>query len=183
MTKKALIILAEGFEDIEAVAAIDILRRAGIDVTVAGLNSDRVKGARGTTVLADRELSEADADFDAVVLPGGMPGATNLANSPLVKSLITKMHQAGKIVAAICASPSVVLAPTGILKGKTVTGFPGMTENFGKDVVVKEDSVVVDQNIITSRGPGTALLFAFAIVEKLVGKEAADRVKKATLAG
>lgn len=92
------------------------------------------------------------------------------------------MDQDNKIIAAICAAPSVVLEPLGILKGRSVTGYPGMTENFGKDTKYKEDSVVVDGNIITSRGPATALLFALAIVEKLAGKEVSEKVKRATLA-
>ena len=92
------------------------------------------------------------------------------------------MNQNGKMIAAICASPNAVLAPLGILKNRSVTGYPGLTENFGKETVYKEDNVVVDGNIITSRGPATALLFALTIVQGLVGKETSEKVKKATLA-
>jgi protein deglycase len=183
MAKKALIILAEGFEEIEAVTAIDVLRRAGVEVTAAGLTDTRVKGSRGVIVLTEKTLEVAlKCDFDALVLPGGIPGAANLAASSEVKALVKAMHQSEKIIAAICAAPSLVLAPTGILKNKSVTGYPGMTENFEKSTIYKETIVVVDNNIITSRGPGTALAFALAIAEKLVGKEAADKVRQATLA-
>jgi 4-methyl-5(b-hydroxyethyl)-thiazole monophosphate biosynthesis len=180
MAKKALIILAEGFEEIEAITAIDILRRAGVEVTMAGLTDTRVKGSRGVLISAEKTFEAArKSDFDALILPGGMPGAANLAASPQVKS----MHQADKIIAAICAAPSLVLAPAGILTNKSVTGFPGMMENFEKSTTYKETSVVVDANIITSRGPATALAFALAIAEKLTGKEIADKVRQATLAG
>jgi len=183
MSKKAIVILAEGFEEIEAAASIDILRRADIDVTVAGLNDVRVKGSHGLTVVADKKIDEAGLEFDACVLPGGMPGATNLASSEKVKTLIRTMNQKGKIIAAICASPAVVLAPAGVLKNKSATCYPGMQSNFGKDTIYKEDNVVVDGNIITSRAPATALLFALAIVEQLAGREIRDKLSKATLTG
>jgi 4-methyl-5(b-hydroxyethyl)-thiazole monophosphate biosynthesis len=183
MAKKAIIVLAEGFEEIEAVTSIDILRRAEIDITVAGLGNLNVKGSRGLIVTADKKLDEAGIDYDACIFPGGMPGATNLANSEKVKKLIQKMESAGKIIAAICASPAIVLGPVGILKNKSATCYPGMEQNFKSDVKYKDNDVVVDGNIITSRGPATALLFSLAIVKKLVGKEIADRIKKAVLAG
>jgi 4-methyl-5(b-hydroxyethyl)-thiazole monophosphate biosynthesis len=183
MGKSALIILAEGFEEIEAITCIDALRRAAVNVTVAGLKQARVKGAHGITIIADKELAASGADFDAVILPGGMPGSTNLAASENVISLLKQMHAAGKIIAAICAAPAVVLAPCGILDNKSVTGFPGMTDGFAKSTRYREDPVVIDGNIITSRGPGTALLFALAIAEKLSGRQTADQLRRATLAG
>ena len=182
MAKKAIVILADGFEEIEAITPIDVLRRAGVEVTVAGVSDIKVKGSRGLIVEADKKLDEAGMDFDACVLPGGSVGAANLAASLKVKSMIKAMNQNGKMIAAICASPNAVLAPLGILKNRSVTGYPGLTENFGKETVYKEDNVVVDGNIITSRGPATALLFALTIVQELVGKETSEKVKKATLA-
>ena len=179
--KKALVVLAHGFEEVEAITVVDVLRRAGINVTTAGLDDVRVKSARAIVVTADKTLDEAGEDFDAVILPGGSQGAVNLAASAKVKASIIKLNQAGKIIAAICAAPSVVLAPTGILKNRSVTGYPGMMEGFGKDTVYKEDDVVVDGNIITSRGPATALLFGLSIAEKLVGRDIANKVKKAML--
>lgn len=183
MTKKAIIVLAEGFEEIEAVAVIDILRRAGIDLTIAGLDDLKVQGSHGITILADMLLDKSGSNYDACIFPGGMPGATHLGVSEDVQKLIQKMNSEKKLIAAICASPAIVLAPTGILKNKKATCFPGMQTHFGTDISYKTDSVVIDGNIITSRGPATALVFSLKIVEKLIGKETVDRVKKATLAG
>jgi len=182
MAKETLVILAEGFEDIEAVTPIDILRRAKIDVTVAALKDVKVTGARGVTIIADKRLDDAGADFDALILPGGSRGAENLAASAGVRSLIMAMHKKGKVIAAICAAPAVVLAPTGILNGKQATCYPGMESAFDKTTRFKADDVVVDGAIITSRGPATALAFSLAIVEKLAGREEAEKVRKATLA-
>lgn len=181
MSKKAIIVLAEGFEEIEAVTCIDILRRAGIDLTVAGLKQAEVKGAHGLLIKADKKLAEAKDGFDACILPGGMPGAANLASSKNLNSLIKAMHQKSKIIAAICASPAVVLAPAGILNNKSATCYPGMQDNFGPQTDYKEESVVIDGNIITSRGPATALLFSLAIVDKLAGKETGDKLREAAL--
>lgn len=183
MAKKVIIVLANGFEEIEAVTAIDILRRAGIEVTVAGLGDTKARGSRGLNVIADKKLDDAGFDFDAAVFPGGVQGAANLAGSQKVKGLIEKMLQDKKIIAAICASPAILLAPMGILKNKSATCFPGMQESFGKETLYREENVVLDGNIITSRGPATALEFSLKIAEKLAGKETADRVRKALLAG
>lgn len=181
MQKRALIILADGFEEIEAITVIDILRRAGIEVITAGINNIKVQGSHGITVIADKKLAGIKGDFDACALPGGMPGAANLASSENVNSLIKQMHKNGKIIAAICASPAIVLAPLGILQNKTAVCYPGMQENFSRETIYKEEAVVIDGNIITSRGPATALLFALAIVEKLSGKETSEKIKKAVL--
>ncbi len=183
MRKKALIILADGFEEIEAITAIDILRRAGIEVITTGINDIKVQGSHGITVIADTTLPSIKDDFDACILPGGMPGATNLASSEKVNSILTEMNKNGKIIAAICAAPAIVLAPLGILQNKTATCFPDMQENFSRKTIYKEEAVIIDGNIITSRGPGTALLFALAIVEKLSGKETCRELKKAVLSG
>jgi len=181
MAKKALIIFADGFEDIEGITCVDILRRGGVEVTVAGLTDIKVKASRGTQVIADIRFDEVGGEFDALVLPGGMPGASNLAASQDVRLLIQRMFKEGKIIAAICATPSVVLAPVGILKNKTVTGFPGMMDNFDQSTVYKEEAVVVDGTVITSRGPATALRFALAILEKLLGGQVSQKVSQATL--
>lgn len=181
MAKTAIVLLAEGFEEIEAVTVIDTLRRAGIRVTTAGIGSRKIKGSRDISIEADKTLEEAGDAFDAVILPGGMPGAANLSRSKNTSALIKKHFDQGKLIAAICAAPSVVLAPLGILKGRSVTGYPGMTEPFGKETAYKEDKVVIDGNIITSRGPATALAFALAIAEILAGKETSEKLKKAML--
>ncbi len=171
MAKKALVVLAEGFEEIEAIAPIDILRRAGIRVTVVGLNDRHVKSSRNLTVQADILLKDLAEDMDAVILPGGMPGATHLARSVELAVLVKKMGKEGKVVAAICAAPAAVLAPLGILDGKKATCYPGCEADFSKSTVYSKESVVVDGNLITSRGPGTALEFSLEIVRHLVGKE------------
>ncbi|MFH1478254.1 MAG: DJ-1 family glyoxalase III [Candidatus Omnitrophota bacterium] len=181
MNKKAIIILAEGFEDIEAVSVIDILRRAGIGLTVASIGDIKVKASRNTVILADKKLSGAGDDFDALILPGGMPGATNLSRSDKVTLLIENMYKKEKLIAAICASPAVVLAPLGVLNGKRATCYPGMEDTFNKDTSYKNEAVVVDGNIITSQGPATAILFSLKIVEMLVSKEASLKIKKAIL--
>jgi 4-methyl-5(b-hydroxyethyl)-thiazole monophosphate biosynthesis len=178
MSKKAIIVLAEGFEEIEAITVIDILRRAGIGVVVAGLSDKKVTGSHKITVLVDKLLNETDYDFDICIFPGGMQGAINLHNSENIQRLIQKMHSDKKLISAICASPAIVLSPTGILKDKSTTCYPGLQDKFEKETTYKEDDVVIDKNIITSRGPGTALSFSLAIVEKLVGKKVRDKVEE-----
>ncbi|MBU1007380.1 MAG: DJ-1/PfpI family protein [Candidatus Omnitrophica bacterium] len=182
MSKKAIIVLAEGFEEIEAVTVIDILRRAGIETTVAGLDDLSVQGSHGITVSADVKLDTAGSDFDICIFPGGMPGATHLGCSEKVQALIETMNKDKKIIAAICAAPAMVLAPIGILKNKKATCFPGMQKHFEESTTYVTDNVVTDGNVITSRGTGTALAFSLAIVEKIIGEETADKVRKATLA-
>ena len=182
MPKNVLLILAEGFEDVEAVTAVDVLRRAGVSVTTAGLSEGLVTGSRGTRVSPDETLEKAKGgEYDALVLPGGGKGADNLAASPVVRDLILKFHKAGKVVAAICAAPAVVLAPVGILEGKKVTGFPGTEGGFPSSSVVSTDPVVVDGNLITSRALGTALAFSLALAEKLVGRETSEKVRRSVL--
>ena len=176
MKKKALVVLAEGFEETEAIAPIDILRRAGIEVTIAGLGSATITGSHDITIQADAELGDIKTLPDVIVFPGGMPGAENLAASDKVKKIIFDMNDKGKLVAAICASPALVLEPTGILAGKKATCYPGMEKNFSVNVEFSKDPVVQDGNVITSRGVGTAIPFALKIVESLAGKSTADTV-------
>ncbi|HAJ57475.1 MAG TPA: DJ-1 family protein [Candidatus Omnitrophica bacterium] len=182
MPKKAIVILAEGFEETEAVTVIDILRRSKINVTVAGLSGTTVRGSHNIAIITDKKLDGTEQDHDCLILPGGMPGAGNLIASKKVRSIITAMYQKGRVIAAICAAPSVVLAPCGVLKGKAATGYPGMEKGFGKETRREKKRVVVDGNIITSQGPSTAMQFALAIAEKLAGKQTAQKVKKAVLA-
>ena len=182
MTKKAIIILATGFEEIEAVTVIDILRRAGIGITIAGLDSINIAGSHGITIVADKKLTDLKPDFDAVILPGGMPGALHLHNSSEANNFIKNMSAKGALIAGICAAPSVVMTPIGLLENKTATCYPGDQIDFGKSTKYKNKSVVVDGNIITSQGPGTAMEFAFTIVEKIIGKETVKKLKKHALA-
>ena len=182
MAKKAVILLATGFEEIEAVIAIDILRRAGIDVVIAGIESLSVTGSHGITVSADKKLSDLKRDFDAAILPGGMPGAMHLHNSGEVNDFIKDMNAKGVLIAGICAAPSVVMAPIGLLDNKAATCYPGDQIDFAKSTKYKNKAVVADGNIITSQGPGTAIEFSFAIVEKLIGKDTVKNLRKRVLA-
>jgi len=179
--KKALMVLADGFEEVEASAPVDVLRRANVNVTIAGLSKKEVPGARGIKVLADTTLDEAKGDFDAVIFPGGQAGAENLSKSERVRNLIKEMNKKGKIIAAICASPAVVLAPTGVLKDKKAACYPGMEKEFSKDTCSSTEAVVIDGNIVTSKGPGTALDFGLKLAELLAGKEIASSVKEKML--
>lgn len=182
MAKKVLIILAEGFEEVEAITPIDVLRRAGLEVTVAGLPEKVVTGAHGIKIQADILLSGYKGLPDAVILPGGMPGAKNLAESLEVTDLVKKMNTNKKVVAAICAAPALALAPTGILKGRKATCYPGFEKNFPASVEFSKERVVVDGHVITSSGPGSALEFSLELVEQLVGKEKAQALKEGLLA-
>lgn len=178
MNKKALLILAEGFEEAEAVVPADILRRAGVDVTLCALTKREVTGSRGVKILADIVFDQIERDYDALILPGGGRGAQNLSRSDKVIELIKKMHKTGRIIAAICASPVVVLALSGILSGKKAVCFPGMEDGFPEDVTVVNQPVVIDGNIITANGPGASFYFRFKLAEVLSGADTADKVKR-----
>jgi 4-methyl-5(b-hydroxyethyl)-thiazole monophosphate biosynthesis len=180
---KALVFLATGFEEIETVTVVDVLRRAGVDVTVAGLTPNVTEGKHGVKVVPDKSIDDVKVeDFDAVIAPGGNPGYKNLRKDPRVIAMVKKAFNSNKLVAAICAGPTV-LSDAGILEGKACTVYPGMDKELeaggGKP---KHDIVVVDGNIITSRGPATALPFALKLAEKLAGKQVAEAVSKKTLA-
>ncbi len=178
MGKTAIVVLAEGFEEVEAVAPIDILRRAGVRVTIVGANSKSVKSSRGIVVQADCLLDEIKDLPDAVVLPGGLPGATNLAKAAGLAAFLKKMNEAGKLIAAICATPAVVLAPLGILDGKKATCYPGCERDFSSKTVHSKERVVKDGNLITSQGPGTAIEFSLEIVRELVSSEMAGTLRE-----
>ena len=182
MTKKVGVILADGFEEIEAVTVVDILRRAELEVVIYGLDKEIITGSRGVKIVTDRKMLEFEQDLDALVFPGGMPGAKNLADSEKVNEWIQKMTAQKKIIAAICASPAVVLAPLGVLEGKKTTCYPGMEGSFSEKTTYLQEDVVVDENIITSRGPATALRFSLALVEKLTCKETTETLRKKVLA-
>jgi len=177
---KVAVILADGFEEVEAMAVIDVLRRAGIETVIAGLHEGHMLSARKVKVIPDTLIDAIAADaFDMIVLPGGQPGADNLNADARVQALVKEFAQKGKIIAAICAAP-IVLASAGLLKGKKVTSFPSYKDRLtGADY--QEHTVVTDGNVLTSRGPGTALSFGLAIVERLIGKEQADKIRDAML--
>ncbi len=175
-----LVPLAEGFEELEAISIIDILRRADINVVVAGLTDGPVKASRGTVVVPDMNLDDAlQRDFDMVVLPGGMPGAANLNEDVRVHELLKKMANSGKFTGAICAAP-MVLANAGILDGKRATSYPGFVDKMDLPTVDYTGAPVVrDGKVITSRGAGTALDFALELVDALAGRKKRDEVEAA----
>lgn len=175
---RVLVPLAPGCEELEAVTIIDLLRRAGIEVVSAGLAAGPVRASRGTVLLPDATLDDAlRQDYDMVVLPGGMPGAKNLNEDPRVKALLRKMADSDKFTGAICAAP-FVLAEAGLLAGKRATSYPGFVDKMDlPDVRYVNDPVVQDGKVITSRGPGTAMDFALALVEILAGKAKRDEVE------
>lgn len=179
---RVLVPLAAGCEELEAVTIVDLLRRAGIEVVTAGLQAGPITASRGVVLVPDMPLDDAlKQDFDAVVLPGGQPGATNLEQDVRVRGLLQRMANNGRTVAAICAAPKV-LAAAGLLDGKRATCYRGAIEpaQFPK-VKLESRAVVADGNIVTSRGPGTAMDFALELVRILVGREARDRVEAGLL--
>jgi 4-methyl-5(b-hydroxyethyl)-thiazole monophosphate biosynthesis len=177
----AVVILADGFEEIEAITQIDVLRRAGVEVTVAGLRPGIAEGAHGIGVATDLELTELTFEPDLVVLPGGLPGSERLGDSQAVVNLLRRQHAAGRMIGAICAAPAFAPVAAGILDGKHATCYPSFERHFDDSTTALPDRVVVDGNVITSRGPGTALEFALEMVAELVGDDAADELRSAML--
>jgi 4-methyl-5(b-hydroxyethyl)-thiazole monophosphate biosynthesis len=176
---RVLVPLAHGCEEIEAVTIIDILRRAGIDVLTAGLEEGAAKGAHGVQLMPDATLGQAlKQEFDMLVLPGGQPGTNHLKADARIIALLQKMAQAGKYTCAICAAPSV-LGQAGLLHGKQATSYPGCLDHAATGAQPNGAAVVHDGKIITSRGPGTAMDFALALVEVLMGKGRRDEVEGA----
>jgi 4-methyl-5(b-hydroxyethyl)-thiazole monophosphate biosynthesis len=178
---KVLVALAPGFEEIETITVVDILRRAGARVILAATEEGPVEGSRGVSILPDTLIDQvSESDFDLLVLPGGQPGTSNLQKNEKVKAIIKNMHQDQKLVAAICAAPTV-LHSAGILKDVVVTSHPSVQEQL-VDTEYSDDRVVVDGHIVTSRSPGTALEFAFKLVEILYNKDRRDTVNKGVMA-
>ncbi|MGL5273624.1 MAG: DJ-1 family glyoxalase III [Phocaeicola sp.] len=175
--KTVYLFLAEGFEEIEAISPIDILRRAGVNVkSVSIMPSKEVHGAHGITILADYLFEEIDAEAaDMLVLPGGLPGATNLDTHAGLGELILTYAQAGKPLAAICAAP-LVFGKRGLLKGKKATCYPGF-ENYLEEATYTASLVEKDGLFITGKGPGASFAFAFAIVELLCGIDTVNQLK------
>ena len=201
---KTVVFLAPGFEEIEALTVVDYLRRAGENVLTVSVPTDGngksnavVTGSHKIPVVADRSFQDFTSELgdsvpDAVYFPGGMPGATNLAANQFLFNLIIKMERKGKLVAAICAAPAVVLAPTGILSNRRWTCYPGMEKNLteycGSEIKAQELTenshpisnvpFVLDNNVLTGRGPGTAEQFAMKFVEILAGEATAEKIRE-----
>ena len=177
---KVLVPLAPGCEELEAVTIIDLLRRAGIEVTTASLDEAPVKASRGTVLVADTTLDNAlEDEYDMIVLPGGLPGADHLRDDKRIIDLLRNMASKDKYTCAICAAPKV-LAEAGLLSNKNATGFPGTLEKLDlPNTNLKSEPVVVDDKIVTSRGPGTAMDFALKLIELLAGQSQRTSVESA----
>ena len=176
---KVLLLLADGVEETEAVATIGVLRRAGIDVVTASASGTIVTGRNKIRIYADQILMDMEtAKYDALVLPGGSGAVQNFENNQSVQNIVRNFAGQGKLVAAICAAPKV-LVKLGLLKDKRATIAPGMEKLLDRP---RPDKVVVDGNIITSQGPGTAIEFGLKIVEQLQGRGAADKLRMEVVA-
>ncbi len=177
---KAVIMLSDGFEEVEAITPIDYLRRADVEVILAGVGTKTPVGAQNLKVVADVGVEDLPEKLDAVILPGGMPGAENLSQSSTVENLCKTIMQKGGLVAAICAAPAVVLGRFGLLKNRRYTCYPGYEEQVN-DGSFSTDRVVIDGNLITSRSPGCAGEFSIELIRYLVGDAAADLVGRNVL--
>ncbi len=191
--KNVFVLFADGFEEMEAVIPVDLMRRAGLKVCTISMNETlSVVGSRGITIDTDVLFSELNEDYiinnlpDAVFCPGGLNGSKNLSGHPFTKQLLEQMHINNKIIAAICAAPAIVLAPLGYLDDKNFTCYPGMEKlkQYAPNANLsghKTDRVVVDGSLLTSQGPGTAAELAFTLIEVLIDKETASKVKEEAL--
>ena len=176
MGKTALVAIAGGIEEIEAVCIIDVLRRGGVDVTVASVGQLQIKASRGVNLVADALISDCvDKTYDVIALPGGMPGAEHLRDCGELIEMLKQQNEQGRLYSAICASPAVVLLGHGLLDSKKATCHPAFADKLG-DAESAKQRVVVDGNCVTSQGPGTAIEFALTLVEKLLGEEKAQEV-------
>ncbi len=181
MSKNVLVPIADGSEDIETVSIVDVLRRAGATVTVASVGALQVTAAHGLKLVADQVISECvNISYDLIALPGGMPGAEHLRDSNELKEMLKRQQQDGKLYAAICASPAVVLNHHGLLAGRKATAYPGFAEQLENTESI-DSRVVVDNNCITSRAPGTAMAFALKLVEALYGEQKAKEIAQSML--
>ena len=179
MSKKVLVAIADGTEELEAVTIIDVLRRAEADVTVASVGDKQVKASRGVNLVADALISEcAGNTYDLIALPGGMPGAEHLRDCKDLIDMLKAQATSGRLYAAICASPAVALKPHGLLKDKKATCYPSCMDILKAKIKITDKNTVIDGNIITSKGVGTAIDFALNIIKKLTNDDTANIIKK-----
>jgi 4-methyl-5(b-hydroxyethyl)-thiazole monophosphate biosynthesis len=176
---KVLVPLAQGCEELEAITIIDLLVRAGIEVTTAGLDNKPVTASRGTTIIPDTSIDTVlEQTFDLIVLPGGLPGANHLRDDKNIQTLLKNHADKGKYIGAICAAP-IAVAAAGLLEGRKATAYPGVLEALANEKIdVKASAIEIDGNIVTSRGPGTAMDFALTLIELLEGPAKRDEVNK-----
>jgi len=182
MSINVLVPVADGTEELEVVAIVNILRRAGAHVVIAGIKNKTITAARGVRLIADNNLLDCmDVSYDLIALPGGVPGVEHLKESKELVELLRKQFQTDKMIGAICAAPQVVLAFHGILGHQRATGHPAFTEDIPNKESL-DQRVVVDKNLVTSRGAGTAVEFALKLVELLFGRAKAIKVADAIVA-
>lgn len=177
---RVLVPLAQGCEELEAVTIIDLLRRAEIEVVTAGLDEQPVTASRGVRLIPDTTLDAVlDQDFAMIVLPGGLPGAEHLEQDARIQQLLKRFADEGRYIAAICAAPKI-LATAGLLDGKAATSYPGCLDARQSPAVqISNQSVVIDEKVITSRGPGTAMDFALELIAQLTDQQKRDQVEAA----
>ena len=175
--KKVYVFLADGFEDVEALIPVDVLRRGGVDVvTVSVMDAQLVESAHGVQMMADAMFDDVNtSDADLLMLPGGMPGASNLFAHEGLRQALLAQAEGGKRIAAICASPAVVLAPLGILDGKRATCYPGFEQALSK-ATYTADLVTVDGPVTTGEGPAAAFPYAYTILADLTNQQTADQI-------
>jgi 4-methyl-5(b-hydroxyethyl)-thiazole monophosphate biosynthesis len=175
--KKVAVMLATGYEEGESLFVVDIIRRGGFECESVGLNDAQVTGCHDITALADKVFDGSLDEYDMVVVPGGMPGASNLFNHSGLCEALKAQYQAGKKISAICAAPGVVLAPLGILEGKQATCYPGFEKALAENGArYTGDLVTVDGNITTAEGPAAAFPYAYELLGQLVDKQTADQI-------
>ena len=176
---RVLVPLAQGCEELEAITITDLLVRAGVDVTTAGLDDSPVTASRGTRIIPDTSIDNVlDQTFDLIVLPGGLPGADHLRDSDKVQALLKSHADQGKYIGAICAAPKA-MAAAGLLDGKKATAYPGVLDSLADErIEVCDSAVEIDGKIVTSRGPGTAMDFALTLIELLEGSAKRDEVNQ-----
>lgn len=175
---KVYVFLADGFEDVEALIPVDVLRRGGVDVVTVSVMDDSqvVESAHGVQMVADAQFADSDfSDADLLLLPGGMPGASNLYAHAGLRQAVLNQHAAGKMLAAICAAPAVVLGQLGVLKGRKATCYPGF-EQLLQDATYTGELCTVDGNVVTGEGPAAAFPFAYQLLSMLVDEQTSQQI-------
>lgn len=183
MTKKVALFIENGSEELEFIAPLDIMRRANLEVDlISANNEDFITSSRNVKIIVDKKIEEVNniLDYDAIVIPGGMPGSTLLRDNKKIIEFYQTMYNSGKLVAAICAAP-IVLSAAGITNDKEVTSYPGFDKEINYKNYNSEKAVVIDKNVITAQGPAVAILFGYEIVNYLLQDSTAEDVKKAML--
>ena len=183
MTKKVALFVENGSEELEFIAPLDILRRANIHVDlISANNEDHITSSHDVKIIVDKKINDIDniLDYDAIVIPGGMPGSTLLRDNNKIITVYQEMYNAGKLVAAICAAP-IVLSRAGILEDKEVTSYPGFDKEINCKTYNNEKAVIVDKNVITAQGPAVAILFGYEIVNYLLQDDTSKNISNAML--